>query len=173
MSQIETDLPYRQCVGTLVFNKSGQVFAGKRAGFAEHTDDVFEWQMPQGGIDAGEEPYQAAIRELYEETSISSVRLLAEAGDWFSYDLPKEALGIALKGKYRGQTQRWFAFLFEGDDSEINVIEPANGTHPSEFSDWNWRELEDMPGLIVPFKRGVYESVVREFRAVRDTLRAS
>ena len=103
------------------------------------------------------------MRELFEETSIRSVTLLAEAPDWILYDLPDEALGIALKGKYRGQRQRWFAFRFTGDDSEIDVENPGDGSTPSEFDAWRWEALERLPDLIVPFKREAYRKVVAAF----------
>jgi len=158
-------LPYRPCVGVMVLNREGLVWVGRR--IAE-TDSEFAgstqlWQMPQGGIDKGEDPLPAAHRELYEETGIRSVSLLAEAPNWINYDLPREVLGIALKGKYRGQTQRWFAFRFEGDDSEV-AIQPPPGGHEPEFEAWAWKPMAELPELIVPFKRKVYEEVVAAFR---------
>ena len=129
----------------------------------EHREPDHLWQWPQGGIDDGEDPLIAAKRELFEETNMSSVTLLAEADEWFNYDLQKEMLGIALKGKYRGQTQRWFAFRFDGDESEINVTEPGGGEHPAEFSEWRWGGIHEGPDLVVPFKRDVYLQVVDAF----------
>jgi putative (di)nucleoside polyphosphate hydrolase len=162
-------LPYRDCVGTAIFNAEGLVFIGRRKP-EEDPEDSSEhgapWQMPQGGIDKGEEPLATAHRELFEETSIRSVELIAEAPEWIYYDLPEEALGIALKGKYRGQRQRWFAFRFLGDESEINVTEPGGGAHPAEFDRWRWEKLEALPGLIVPFKRDAYLQVVAAFRDI-------
>ena len=159
-------MPYRDCVGVAVFNSQGNVFVGRRKP-DEASDDVSEvaapWQMPQGGIDKGEDPLKAALRELYEETSIASVSLLAEAPEWIYYDLPDEALGIALKGRYRGQRQRWFAFAFTGPDSEIDVLHPGGGKHHAEFDAWRWEKLSRTPSLIVPFKRGAYEKVVEAF----------
>ncbi|MBV2184523.1 MAG: RNA pyrophosphohydrolase, partial [Rhizobium sp.] len=102
-------------------------------------------------------------RELYEETGMKSVSLLAEASRWINYDLPAELIGIGLRGKYRGQTQRWFAFRFEGDESEI-AIDPPPGGHTAEFDAWAWKPMGELPDLIVPFKRSVYEQVVAEFR---------
>ncbi len=157
------DLPYRECVGICVINKDKKVWIGNRYGSSELQKSNYTWQMPQGGIDKGEDPLTAALRELYEETSIKSVTFLKEAPDWLVYDLPDDLIGIGLKGKYRGQKQRWFAFLFEGDENEVNVIEPANGEHSQEFCDWRWEELEKVPDLIVPFKRSVYEQVVNAF----------
>lgn len=158
------DLPYRPCVGIMVLNAAGRVWAGRRMkeGNSEYDGSPLLWQMPQGGIDDGEEPLQAAVRELYEETGMKSVSLLAEAGQWINYDLPEALIGIGLKGRYRGQTQRWFAFRFEGDESEI-AIDPPPGGHMAEFDAWEWKPMSDLPDLIVPFKRKVYEQVVAEF----------
>jgi putative (di)nucleoside polyphosphate hydrolase len=161
-------MPYRPCVGIALFNAQGRVFIARRRPDKgpEYRDQVYEWQMPQGGIDAGEDPYNAALRELYEETNIRSTKLIAEAADWFNYDLPVDTLGKALKGRYRGQTQKWFALRFLGDESEINVVAPGGGQHKPEFIDWRWEDFSRMPELIIPFKRGVYERVVDAFSAV-------
>ncbi len=159
------DLPYRPCVGIMVLNAQGLVWAGKRIpiGNSEYDGSPQLWQMPQGGIDKNEDPFTAALRELYEETGMKSVSLLAEAPDWINYDLPPELIGIGLKGRYRGQTQRWFAFRFAGDENEI-AINPPPGGHEAEFDEWAWKPMLDLPELIVPFKRKVYEDVVRAFR---------
>ena len=175
MSKLDREkMPYRDCVGAAVFNDSGLVFIGRRIP-EEDPEDSSEfgapWQMPQGGIDKGEEARAAATRELFEETSIRSIELVAEAPGWIYYDLPDEALGIALKGKYRGQRQRWFAYRFTGTDSEINVTEPGDGSMPAEFDRWRWEELEKLPGLIVPFKRQAYLDVVAAFRDLPSKLR--
>ena len=158
-------LPYRPCVGIMVLNAEGLVWAGRR--IAETDSEMAGsdklWQMPQGGIDKDEDPLPAALRELYEETGIRTVTLLAEAPDWIHYDLPEHLVGIAFKGRYRGQQQRWFAFRFEGDDSEI-AINPPPGGHEAEFDAWAWKPMERLPDLIVPFKRKVYEEVVAAFR---------
>ena len=158
------DLPYRPCVGIMVLNSQGLVWAGRRIpiGNSEYDGSPQLWQMPQGGIDKGEDPEAAAYRELYEETGMRTVRLLARASRWFNYDLPEHLIGIGLKGKYRGQTQAWFAFRFEGEDSEI-AINPPPGGHEAEFDAWAWRRMEELPDLIVPFKRPVYDNVVAEF----------
>jgi putative (di)nucleoside polyphosphate hydrolase len=158
-------LPYRPCVGITLLNRDGLVFIGKRKREAgpEHVDDRHAWQMPQGGIDRGEDPYVAALRELQEETNVTSTKLLAEAPDWFSYDLPGPVAGRAWRGKYRGQTQRWFAMLFTGDEAEIDIHMPAGG-HKAEFEAWRWERLDRLPDLIIPFKRPVYERVVETFR---------
>ena len=118
--------------------------------------------MPQGGIDPGEEPWPAALRELHEETNIRSVERLAEIDEWLRYDIPREIVGQAWKGKYRGQKQKWFALRFTGTESEIDLANPA-GSHEPEFSTWRWEPMQNVPDLVVPFKRAVYERVVREF----------
>ena len=159
------DLPYRPCVGIMVLNSAGLVWAGRRTpiGNSEYDGSPQLWQMPQGGIDKGEDPLDAAYRELYEETGIKTVTLLAEARDWINYDLPPALIGIGLRGKFRGQTQRWFAFRFDGDDSEI-AINPPPGGHEPEFDAWEWKPMQQLPELIVPFKRAVYDQVVVEFQ---------
>jgi putative (di)nucleoside polyphosphate hydrolase len=156
------ELSYRPCVGMMLLNRAGLVFIGRRVGGPEHVDSLHSWQMPQGGLDEGEDPYQAALRELQEETSVRSVALLAEAKDWYSYDLPTQVGRKAWKGKYRGQTQKWFALRFLGNEGEINVLHPPGG-HKPEFVDWRWEKMERLPALVIPFKRKVYEQVVREF----------
>ncbi|MDP4593268.1 MAG: RNA pyrophosphohydrolase [Beijerinckiaceae bacterium] len=155
---------YRRCAGVVLFNKDGRVFAGRRRdkNLREHVAPGHEWQMPQGGIDAGEDPCASAIRELYEETNVTSISFLAEAPEWYSYDLPDDIAQEAWRGQFGGQTQKWFAFRFEGEDSEINVDSPGGG-HKPEFDDWRWEKLANMPGLIIPFKRPVYEQVVAAF----------
>ncbi len=168
------DMPYRDCVGVAVFNADGRVFIGRRKAdpwIEDQSEVTAPWQMPQGGIDKGEEAYAAAIRELFEETSIRSVALIAEAPDWILYDLPDAALGVALKGKYRGQRQRWFAFRFFGDDSEIDVETPGDGSMPAEFDAWRWEVLEKLPDLIVPFKRDAYLKVVEAFSKLPTEVR--
>jgi putative (di)nucleoside polyphosphate hydrolase len=156
------DLPYRPCVGTMVLNSAGLVFIGRRSGGVEHTDLTHEWQMPQGGVDPGEDPWQAALRELYEETNIRSVEKLAEARDWQSYDLPPDVAAQAWGGRYRGQTQKWYALRFTGEDSEIDIAHPGGG-HKPEFFQWRWEQPANLPDLIIPFKRKVYERVLAEF----------
>jgi putative (di)nucleoside polyphosphate hydrolase len=158
-------LPYRRCVGVMLLNRDGLVWIGDRRKDAtpEHVGDGYSWQMPQGGLDRGEDPYHAALRELAEETSVVSASLLAEAPEWYSYDLPQDVANRSWKGRYRGQTQKWFAFRFDGDESEIDVRHPRGGHRP-EFSAWRWERMERLPELIIPFKRPVYEKVVAAFR---------
>jgi putative (di)nucleoside polyphosphate hydrolase len=159
-------LPYRPCAGIAVFNRAGLVFVGRRAGGPEHVDRDHVWQMPQGGIDEGEDPYRAALRELYEETSITSVERLGEIPEWLTYDIPRDIVGEAWGGKYRGQKQKWYALRFTGDDREIDIAHPGGGGHKPEFIDWRWATMDDLPGLVVPFKRQTYERVVAEFRSI-------
>ena len=149
-------LPYRPCAGVMLLNREGKVFVGQRI------DTTLEaWQMPQGGIDEGEESYPAALRELREETNIRSVRKLGTIRSWLTYDIPPVIAGQAWKGKYRGQKQKWYALLFTGEDSEINIISPDG--HKPEFIDWKWEPMKNLPDLVVPFKRDIYVRVVKEF----------
>lgn len=158
------NLPYRPCVGIAVFNRDGLVWIGRRADEnAEGEGQGHWWQMPQGGLNKVEDPYQAALRELHEETSIKSVSLIRAAPGWFTYDLPAELIAGSWHGRYRGQTQKWFAMRFEGADSEIDVLHPGDGTHTPEFSEWRWERLEGLPALVVPFKREVYRQVATAF----------
>lgn len=158
-------LPYRPCVGLMILNPQGLVWVGRRKA-GESDSEVGDrpqlWQMPQGGIDKGEEPIKAAHREIFEETGMESLKLLAEAPQWINYDLPADRVGITWKGKYRGQTQKWFAFRFHGDEREIRINPPPGG-HEAEFDAWDWKPMNDLPGLIVPFKRKVYDEVVATF----------
>jgi putative (di)nucleoside polyphosphate hydrolase len=147
----------------MVLNAAGEAFIGRRKGGQEHVDATHEWQMPQGGIDEGEDAYAAALRELYEETSIRSVEKLGKIDEWLSYDIPRTIAGKAWNGKYRGQKQKWFALRFTGTDNEIDVRAPGGGKHKAEFLEWRWEPVANLPELIIPFKRPIYERVVREF----------
>ncbi|MGD1015919.1 MAG: RNA pyrophosphohydrolase [Roseiarcus sp.] len=159
----DQDLPYRRSAGVMLVNRDGAAFVGRRKKGREGGLVVgHEWQMPQGGIDDGEAPFEAALRELYEETNVASASLIAEAPQWLSYELPADA-SSRWRGRYRGQTQKWFLLRFEGEDSEIDIERPAGGAHPPEFSAWRWERLEALPDLVVPFKRRVYEQVVALF----------
>jgi putative (di)nucleoside polyphosphate hydrolase len=168
---VNQDLPYRRSAGVMLINRDGAVFLGRRKKSREGLVAGHEWQMPQGGVDDGEAPYDAARRELYEETSVSSISLIAEAPDWLSYDLPEDARG-RWKGRYRGQTQKWFLMRFEGDEAEINIERPAAGAHAPEFDAWRWERIERVPTLVVPFKRRVYEQVVALFTPFTVSARA-
>ncbi|MFA5898585.1 MAG: RNA pyrophosphohydrolase [Hyphomicrobium sp.] len=155
---------YRPCVGITVINRSGLVWVGRRADSpSEEEGRGAWWQMPQGGIDPGEAPTDAALRELFEETGMRSVRILGDTPGWLRYDLPNHLIGKAWGGRYRGQEQKWFAVRFLGEESEINIT-PDDG-HQVEFTEWRWVPLADVPALIVPFKRDVYVKVAEAFSA--------
>ncbi|MBF0305288.1 MAG: RNA pyrophosphohydrolase [Alphaproteobacteria bacterium] len=146
--------PYRQGVGIALFDRRGLVFAARRI---DTPGDA--WQMPQGGIDEGETPAQAALRELEEEIGTAKAEIIAESRDWLSYDLPPDIAGKVWKGRFRGQRQKWFALRFTGRDRDIDIA-----TRHPEFADWRWMPLDELPRLIVPFKRALYEQVAAEFR---------
>ena len=157
-------LPYRPCVGVALFNRAGLVWVGRRIDAPGEAEGPGQWwQMPQGGVDEGEPLYEAALRELYEETNIRSVARLGEIADWLTYDLPPELVGKAWGGRYRGQKQKWFALRFTGEDGEIDIDHPGGGRHKPEFMAWRWEKLDRLPALIVPFKRKVYEAVAAAF----------
>jgi len=159
-------LPYRPCVGVMLANASGQVFVGQRIDMRENsgnTEGDF-WQMPQGGIDPGEELHAAAFRELEEETGVLAAHatILAQTAEPLLYDLPPELLGKLWRGQYRGQRQHWLLMRFSGTDADIRLDAHK---HP-EFSAWKWVDPEVLPDLIVPFKKRVYRAVLDEFRAL-------
>ena len=151
-------LPYRPCAGVVLINPAGLVFAGQRI-----DNPTPAWQMPQGGIDKGETPREAALRELVEETGVMPdlVDVLAESADWLTYDLPPELLGKVWKGRYGGQKQKWFAMRFLGEDAAVRIAT----AHP-EFDRWQWMRAVDVVESIVPFKRDVYARVLGEFREI-------
>ena len=158
-----SDLPYRPGVGVALVNRNGEAFIGRRK--PKGGEDVLAahaWQMPQGGSDKGETPLDAAKRELWEETNVRSIELLAELPEWLNYDLPPDARR-RWGGRYGGQTQKWFLLRFTGDEGEIDVRRPAGGAHKAEFEAWRWERFERLPDLVVPFKRKVYEAVAKAF----------
>lgn len=152
---------YRPCVGVMLFNGDGHVWIGRRHDKPNDEGKGQWWQMPQGGIDAGEDPREAALRELAEETGITQAHVIAEAPEWYRYDLPDHLIGKSWNGRYRGQTQKWFALRFTGRDEDINLAPPG---HKQEFDLWRWAPLDEALNLIVPFKRPVYEKVIAAFR---------
>jgi putative (di)nucleoside polyphosphate hydrolase len=156
MTPEQAALPYRACVGVVLIDDAGRIFAGQRI-----DSDVPAWQMPQGGIDAGEDPRAAALRELHEEIGVApaQVQVLAETPDWLTYDLPDHLIGKVWKGRFRGQKQRWFLMRFLGGYADIRL----DTEHP-EFSEWRWITADDLLDNIVPFKRAVYDQVVAVFR---------
>ena len=146
-------LPYRPCVGLMLFNPHGRVFVARRIDMPSEA-----WQMPQGGIDKKEDPRKAALRELKEEIGTDKAEIVAESEGWRAYDLPRELQGVLWGGRFRGQTQKWFLLRFTGSDGDIDIA-----TEHPEFLEWKWAELAQLPRLIVPFKRKIYEEVVAEF----------
>ena len=151
-------LPYRSNVGIMMVNKTGYIFVGQRLDNNQNA-----WQMPQGGIDAREDPETAAYRELLEETGVNqqNVRFLASSSRWLSYDLPEDLIPTLWNGKFRGQKQKWFLFRFLGKDGDINIA-----TEHPEFSEWKWISKENLLEEIVPFKKSVYENVLKEFKNI-------
>jgi putative (di)nucleoside polyphosphate hydrolase len=155
-------LGYRPCVGIMLLNPAGLIWIGCRADFKNEAEGRGAWwQMPQGGIDDGEDPAKAAHRELFEETAIRSASIIREHHGWLNYDLPPDLIGKAWGGRYRGQKQKWFAMRFEGEDAEVSIA-PQHG-HQAEFIDWRWAPLPEVMDLIVPFKRDVYRAVLADF----------
>ena len=154
-----SDLPYRPNVGAVLFGPGGHIFVARRADLPNAEGAPGGWQLPQGGIDADEDPRQAVLRELAEEIGTGRADIIGEHPDWLTYDLPPELLGRALGGRYRGQRQRWFALRFTGTDADIRLdLDP----HP-EFDAWRWAPLADLPALAVPFKRSIYEILAVSF----------
>ena len=154
-----SNLPYRPNVGAVLFNRDGLVLVARRADLPNAEAPAGGWQLPQGGIDEGEDPREAVLRELAEEIGTDRAEVIGEHDAWLTYDLPPELIGVALKGRFRGQRQRWFALRFTGQDSDIRLdLDP----HP-EFDAWRWARLAELPGLAAPFKRPIYEVLVASF----------
>jgi len=158
-------LPYRPCVGAMILNPEGRVWIGHRFDTPQSEEARGRWwQMPQGGIDKGEDPATAVVREVHEETGMTSLTIAAELPGWHDYDLPPALKGNLWGGKYRGQTQKWFALRFTGADSEV-VIEGIG--HKAEFDAWRWAAPSELLDLVVPFKRDVYRAVLLEAQSLK------
>jgi putative (di)nucleoside polyphosphate hydrolase len=154
-----SDLPYRPNVGAVLFNRDGKVFVARRADLPNAEGEAGGWQLPQGGIDPGENPRAAVLRELAEEIGTDLAEIIGEYPGWLTYDLPPALVGVALGGRYRGQRQRWFALRFTGSDADIRLdLDPD-----PEFDAWCWVELHELPALAVDFKRSIYAALVRAF----------
>lgn len=161
-------LPYRRNVGAMLFNDRGQILIGRRTdmpGAGGPLEDGV-WQCPQGGIDDGETPEQAVLRELHEEIGTDRATILAAHPDWLTYDLPPALIGKALGGRYRGQTQKWFALRFTGTDADISL----DAQQPAEFDAWQWVDLATLPTRNVGFKRDIYVTLARDFASFAASL---
>ncbi len=154
-------LPYRPCVGIMLIDRGGRVFVAQRIDTPGEA-----WQMPQGGIDEGESPRRAALRELHEEVGTDKAEVLAESRDWWHYDLPADLVPRLWDGRYRGQEQKWFALRFLGADADIDIA-----TEIPEFSTWRWAGMAELPEIIVPFKRQIYREVIAEFGHLAEAVR--
>ena len=155
-------LPYRPSVGLMILNSKFEVFVGRRIDSKSEA-----WQMPQGGIDEGETPEKAAIREMKEEVGTDNAKIISKTKQWYKYDLPNYLISKLWNGRYRGQRQKWFLLQFLGEDSEINI-----NYQNAEFTDWKWVKIEELTNIIVPFKKNLYISVIEEFRDIFLALRA-
>ncbi|QMV45722.1 RNA pyrophosphohydrolase [Wolbachia pipientis] len=153
---VEQKDKYRLCVGIMLFNRQGHVFIGKRF------DSDSYWQMPQGGVDDGEELERAALRELLEEVGTNKVKVITKSKDWIYYNLPEEVIPICWNGKYSGQKQRWFLMKFCGEDKDIDI----NYTDHPEFKEWRWQSTDSLVASAISFKKEVYKTVIEEFSSI-------
>ncbi len=159
-------LDLRQAVGIILAKEDGKIWTGKRKiGIGVRPKEKNLWQMPQGGIDQGETAEEAAFRELEEETGSRNAEIIMCLDDWLQYDLPNELIGKALGGKYKGQKQKWFLMLFKGKDNDFNL-----NKYVAEFDEWAWRDIEEMPNLVVDFKKNLYLQLVKEFSPIKEKI---
>ena len=161
------ELELRKAVGIILARYDGKVWTGKRkTGIGVRPNEQNLWQMPQGGIDENEKPEDAVYRELKEETGTASAKILTSLDEWLEYYLPNELIGKALGGKFKGQKQKWFLMYFEGQDNDFNL-----NTHIAEFDEWAWRDLEEMPDMVVDFKKELYLKLVKNFCPIKDMIK--
>ena len=160
-------LGLRKAVGIILARDDGKIWTGKRKiGIGVRANEKNLWQMPQGGIDSGESPENAAYRELEEETGTNSAEIIFTLDEWLEYNLPPELIGKALGGKFKGQKQKWFLMIFKGEDSDFNL-----DGHIAEFDEWTWRNIEEMPDLVVDFKKELYLKLVEKFSPIKDKIK--
>ena len=161
------NLGLRKAVGIILARDDGKIWTGKRKiGIGVRPNEEKLWQMPQGGIDIGESPENAAYRELEEETGTNSAEIIFSLEEWLEYNLPPELIGKALGGKFKGQKQKWFLMIFKGEDSDFNL-----NNHIAEFDEWTWRDIEEMPDLVVDFKKELYLKLVEKFSPIKDKIK--
>ena len=163
------NLELRKAVGIILARDDGKIWTGKRKiGIGARPNEKNLWQMPQGGIDIGESPENAAYRELAEETGTTSAEIIFTLDEWLEYNLPPELIGKALGGKFKGQKQKWFLMIFKGDDSDFNL-----NSHIAEFDEWAWRDIEEMPDLVVDFKKELYLKLIEKFSPIKDKIKSN
>jgi putative (di)nucleoside polyphosphate hydrolase len=163
-------LPYRPCAGIMLLNRDGLAWIGRRVLIGDEATSAYRWQMPQGGIDEGEDPREGALRELEEEVGTRNAEIIGEMPGWLTYDIPPEIMARKRRNRWRGQKQKWFAMRFLGSDDEFELSRNPGDVDP-EFDQWRWVEIDALPDLIIPFKRPIYEAVTKAFRPLAVPMR--